>query len=237
MPIPRNHVDKLLADCGRRCCLCRRFRPLLLQVHHIKTRGDGGSDEPENLIALCVTCHSSVHTKTGMTRNFTAAELRQHRDNAIAAVRDGRLVQDSETPEMFEAIFNGPPGALLPAHIQHTASGVRLLPESAEVLLAAVRYGGRLIEIKHDGGWILQCVPDACIPQGGAGPPRMMQFGNGTDHRTQALYQAAFKQLVNTGLVGRAMENLFDVTHDGYLLADQLIAAAQLGEAQPEATP
>jgi len=32
-----------------------------LQVHHIKSRGSGGGDVPENLICLCVECHTKAH--------------------------------------------------------------------------------------------------------------------------------------------------------------------------------
>ena len=113
MTIPQNHADNLLADCGRRCCICRRFKPLHLQVHHIQPREEGGTDNPDNLIALCVTFHSSVHTKTNMTRNFTLTELKQHRDNTIAAVRDGRLVENSEPPDVFEATLKAMPSATL----------------------------------------------------------------------------------------------------------------------------
>jgi 5-methylcytosine-specific restriction endonuclease McrA len=31
------------------------------QVHHIKSRGSGGHDTPDNLIHLCVECHTRVH--------------------------------------------------------------------------------------------------------------------------------------------------------------------------------
>jgi hypothetical protein len=33
-----------------------------LEVHHIVYRGKGGSDEHENLITLCKTCHDKVHS-------------------------------------------------------------------------------------------------------------------------------------------------------------------------------
>ena len=32
-----------------------------LTAHHIKTRGAGGTDEMENLVALCVVCHKAAH--------------------------------------------------------------------------------------------------------------------------------------------------------------------------------
>jgi hypothetical protein len=48
-----------------------------------------------------------------MTRNFTLTELKQHRDNTIAAVRDGRLVENSEPPDVFEATLKAMPSATL----------------------------------------------------------------------------------------------------------------------------
>lgn len=32
-----------------------------LNVHHIKPVSQGGGDEPENLITLCVKCHKDIH--------------------------------------------------------------------------------------------------------------------------------------------------------------------------------
>lgn len=31
-----------------------------LEIHHIRSREDGGGDEPENLILVCSTCHSRI---------------------------------------------------------------------------------------------------------------------------------------------------------------------------------
>ena len=140
MPISRNHVDKLLADCGPRCCICRRFKPLQLQVHHIQPLGDGGGDGPENLIALCVTCHSSVHTKSRMTRNFTVAELKQHRDHTVAAVREGRLVEPSGPPKAFKATPRPIPSNILPSLAQPTTPRPQFMPEATEMLMAAAKH-------------------------------------------------------------------------------------------------
>lgn len=41
----------------RRCTVCRKYS----EKHHIKTRGSGGSDDPENLLDLCRNCHIEVH--------------------------------------------------------------------------------------------------------------------------------------------------------------------------------
>lgn len=32
-----------------------------LEVHHIHHRSDGGTDDPENLITLCMKCHAEQH--------------------------------------------------------------------------------------------------------------------------------------------------------------------------------
>ena len=60
--IPQDVIDAMMVKCGRRCCVCRRFRPTKLQVHHIKERAKGGGDEEDNLIVTCFSCHSDVHT-------------------------------------------------------------------------------------------------------------------------------------------------------------------------------
>jgi 5-methylcytosine-specific restriction protein A len=31
------------------------------EVHHIKRKADGGSDDPSNLVSICHACHESAH--------------------------------------------------------------------------------------------------------------------------------------------------------------------------------
>ena len=42
-----------------RCEYCYRVAPV--HVHHIRSRGSGGHDEPENLVSLCIHCHDKAH--------------------------------------------------------------------------------------------------------------------------------------------------------------------------------
>ena len=42
-----------------KCQLCGKGPPS--DAHHIKTRGSGGGDELENLIAACRSCHTRIH--------------------------------------------------------------------------------------------------------------------------------------------------------------------------------
>ncbi len=49
------------------CELCRReerVTPAKI-VHHIKPLSEGGSNDEENLMALCKSCHSHLHAKQG----------------------------------------------------------------------------------------------------------------------------------------------------------------------------
>lgn len=51
--------QRVLARDGRRCRLCGNGGRL--DVHHIRLRSAGGTNEPSNLIAACRPCHESVH--------------------------------------------------------------------------------------------------------------------------------------------------------------------------------
>jgi 5-methylcytosine-specific restriction endonuclease McrA len=42
------------------CEYCGVFKPPL-HIHHIRSKGSGGSDTPDNLIALCFVCHHMAH--------------------------------------------------------------------------------------------------------------------------------------------------------------------------------
>lgn len=42
------------------CQYCGRTG--IMQVHHIKSKGSGGNDTPDNLISLCIDCHAKAHS-------------------------------------------------------------------------------------------------------------------------------------------------------------------------------
>jgi len=45
-------------------CQCCGKKNCRLEVHHIKFRSDGGTDDEENLITLCEDCHKGIHAGT-----------------------------------------------------------------------------------------------------------------------------------------------------------------------------
>lgn len=44
---------------GYRCALCDSTK--YLQIHHVISRGAGGTNHPHNLITLCADCHAAAH--------------------------------------------------------------------------------------------------------------------------------------------------------------------------------
>ncbi len=60
-PKPKRIKDKKAIEAARKpfCEVCRKCNRTT--VHHIKTVGSGGDDVPENLISLCVVCHTKAH--------------------------------------------------------------------------------------------------------------------------------------------------------------------------------
>jgi 5-methylcytosine-specific restriction endonuclease McrA len=48
--------DGVCFSCGK-CAECYEY----LCAHHIKSRGAGGSDDPKNIITVCLECHNKLH--------------------------------------------------------------------------------------------------------------------------------------------------------------------------------
>jgi 5-methylcytosine-specific restriction endonuclease McrA len=61
--IPPSTRQAVLARDGHRCQIPGCGRTQLLEVHHIRPRREGGSNQPENLLSLCGPCHQLLHEK------------------------------------------------------------------------------------------------------------------------------------------------------------------------------
>ena len=46
---------------GNKCELCPYSIKEILNIHHIKERKNGGTDEEYNLIVVCPNCHAEIH--------------------------------------------------------------------------------------------------------------------------------------------------------------------------------
>jgi 5-methylcytosine-specific restriction endonuclease McrA len=63
---PRQYEDlreRVLRRDSWRCQFCGAMKSL--EVHHQKFRSRSGEDMEENLIALCASCHSLIHSSSG----------------------------------------------------------------------------------------------------------------------------------------------------------------------------
>jgi len=77
-----------------------------LQVHHIIERAKGGTNEEDNLIVTCQTCHSDVHSHVPFMRRFTRDELKGHRDALIQLVSGGALpAEDADDTDEVMSIY------------------------------------------------------------------------------------------------------------------------------------
>lgn len=135
MSIPDSVVAEVLAKSARHCCICRQFVPLQLQVHHIVEQADGGTDDFDNLIPICITCHSSVHTKTHMTRNFSPVELKLHRDHVYEMVELGKLPASKPLSHTEIAAITS---SILDSLGRNESQDNDLPRDATEILLAAV---------------------------------------------------------------------------------------------------
>ena len=206
--IPPERIDSMMVKCGRRCCICRRFRPTKLQVHHIIERAQGGTDDEDNLIVICFSCHSDVHTKVPFARRFSVEELKGHRDAVIMMVGEGNLPAN-DTDDTDEAISQ------VVREMQAVAKPrIELLPEAVEILAKAVRTEGGMQGMVH----FVKHQMWFSILVGGVD-----QFSY-EDHRLQARYKKALDQLIQCGLLAWRCDQILDVTYEGYLAADEILA-------------
>lgn len=46
---------------------CKMCPQVAVNLHHVKYKSQGGTDDPDNLIPLCFDCHSGHHDKNKPT--------------------------------------------------------------------------------------------------------------------------------------------------------------------------
>jgi hypothetical protein len=217
MAVSENDAATVLVKCGRHCCICRRFDPLRLQVHHIVPMAGAGTDDLDNLIAVCLTCHSDVHTKTPFTRRFTVQELKGHRDGTYALVAEGKLAGAAVAPGNLDIVLDAiaralpAPGPIRPAGVGRAAG---LGSVAVQLLVKAAQSARGYVEQQHtrQGAVVIE-------------NEVVCEYGN---PRKQAEFRDAIEQLVRSNLVEKVgyEGKIFRVTHRGYLFADQVMAAA-----------
>ena len=75
--------DEAVWRSKRSCCVCKDFVGRSVQVHHIVPQSEGGSDEIENAIVLCLRCHAEAghyNPDHPLGKKYSRDELRRYRD-------------------------------------------------------------------------------------------------------------------------------------------------------------
>jgi len=209
MGFPRGVVDSVMVKGGRRCAVCRRFEPMYLQVHHIIEQSQGGGNEEDNAVPLCVTCHQGVHARVPFARTFTPEELKGHRENLYEAVASGRLPREEEQASTLELALG---------ELQEPPEEEGISPEACHILIEAARAEDHVMlmptlsHIHLQAGSIQESIPSR------AG-------------RREAEVRSAIRELENSlfiELTGFATDSggIWRVTLEGYEAADRLIAYA-----------
>ncbi len=199
MPFPADVAEQLLVSCARHCCLCREFKGQKMELHHIEQDADGGASTFENGLPVCFDCHAEVNSyndRHPRGRKYRVSELKQLRDQWFKLVAEGRT--------------SGQPPVVLPWLASPPAT-IGLSKEARELLLAAADGQGR-----NQG--IIVCVE---YPSGGhfdAGD--RLKLNPPTDKRRFAEYKHGMDQLVERGLAEQRSEFKYELTREGYLLAD-----------------
>lgn len=83
MPFSKKIADEVLVKSGRRCSICNKFRGTKIELHHIKSKSEGGEDTFDNCIPLCFDCHADAgsynpHHPKG--KKISEKELKMHRE-------------------------------------------------------------------------------------------------------------------------------------------------------------
>ena len=107
MGFSRANREKALVLAARRCCVCRQFKGVGVEVHHITPLAHGGKNSLDNAIVLCFDCHCAAghynptHPKG---TKFSPGELRKHRDDWFQRVRDAGV--NAPEPEEFDRYYS-----------------------------------------------------------------------------------------------------------------------------------
>ena len=58
--IPKKTEKLIYQEAGNKCSFCEEDNVHVLEIHHIVSREEGGTNEPGNLLLVCANCHSKV---------------------------------------------------------------------------------------------------------------------------------------------------------------------------------
>lgn len=113
---------------GYRCALCDSTR--YLQIHHVISRGSGGTNHPHNLICLCSDCHALAHGINLNDWDATQEDVEQAIVEYLSDLYAEEVWNPYRNPLAKQAREARPPPAALPSGLSalrraHCVGGYR----------------------------------------------------------------------------------------------------------------
>ena len=103
--IPRDVYHTVLVRDNFRCVRC--WDRAALTQHHIIHREHGGTDSPENLAVLCVTCHKEWHVKFNKKQGIRFDQfITPSRKDNLALIRE--MNEKKDIPISFSEMGSEP---------------------------------------------------------------------------------------------------------------------------------
>jgi hypothetical protein len=102
--ISRDVRNKVLVDAMHRCCLCPEHREIV-DLHHVVPISEGGPNTENNLMAVCPTCHATIHR---IRNRYTPEQLRMYQERWVRLCSLG-LPLDVRIAQAFD--YNRPPAS------------------------------------------------------------------------------------------------------------------------------
>jgi hypothetical protein len=94
MPFSPEAKTQMFIRCDRLCCLCLKRCGSNIEAAHIRDEHEGGSNEEENGIPVCLDCHQEIgayNTKHPKGNKFRSEELRARRNRVYKLVESGQI--------------------------------------------------------------------------------------------------------------------------------------------------
>jgi hypothetical protein len=101
--IPDSVRDAILREAGYRCAVPTCNIILAIDLHHIVEVGEGGGNEPSNLLALCPTCHALYHRGTISGESIRKWKARLVAMNNIIDTKTAAIERARSSAEEAEA--------------------------------------------------------------------------------------------------------------------------------------
>lgn len=105
------------------CFICGEEVPHGIHSHHVVPQEYGGSDEEQNLVDLCASCHSAIHKMYGQRFYRELGVTKPDTSESVCSVSDCTSTTGKFLPATVEGVVEGGEVALCDHHAKCNESG------------------------------------------------------------------------------------------------------------------